>query len=523
MYFKRGPANSFEHDLAGITSHILGQILVVFILCLPRSATSAISDLPINHAHFNDKNEVILDGAWQVFENYNLIEQGEAVPTFLTRTELDWQALGIVQKYPKGTHISLRYFLKGLPSRKHGYALFARFHLPSLIRIYPLGGKRRSLQARVGFPARDFQSEGYGYGIKMVPFVSEGPDQVWVFEIFQSNYRPLYGGSPEFKVLPGELLERELTSPVFSDIICLGSLLILGLYNFMIYVNFRRDITALTLGLTCFASSLRVVGSSYWLRQTYLYKESWEQVAGVLEYLSIFIAPLFFVLYVANLFPKTLPKNLRNGIVGLFLLACTTILIYFDRPFQYLTYYQLILVVGIIFGVLIPLVRASLLKIPGARFILISSALPLFTIGTDILISQGVLNWSYLTGYSMTLFFLLQSHLVGSRLSESYNRVYALNSELTEGNNKNLALIGELKKLIYPHQVTMITENKSRLEETMPTGKHLAACISFDIQSSSTLGHSENYPFFESVLKRCHRVMMRNYDPHSLNAHARDG
>ena len=80
-------------------------------------------------------------------------------------------------------------------------------------------------------------------------------------------------------------------------------------------------------------------------------------------------------------------------------------------------------------------------------------------------------------------------------------------------------LLKELSKLVYRHQITSIREG-AHLESTMPVTSRFTCVLCFDIQNSSQIKHPEKHTFFQVVLKRCHQLMMADYDPYLLTASA---
>jgi hypothetical protein len=77
----------------------------------------------------------------------------------------------------------------------------------------------------------------------------------------------------------------------------------------------------------------------------------------------------------------------------------------------------------------------------------------------------------------------------------------------------------QLKKIIYPHQLESIMDGQ-QLEQTMPVGKGTAAVIAFDIVASSQVDHDTIQEFLRQLFARCHASMMKNYQPHTLQANA---
>ena len=78
---------------------------------------------------------------------------------------------------------------------------------------------------------------------------------------------------------------------------------------------------------------------------------------------------------------------------------------------------------------------------------------------------------------------------------------------------------GEIQKILYPHQINMVKQNKP-IEETMPTTTSEACMITFDVQNSSGIGLHKHHEFFEAVIKHCHMAMHENYNEHLLSSNA---
>ncbi|MFW7379503.1 MAG: 7TM diverse intracellular signaling domain-containing protein [Oligoflexus sp.] len=76
---------------------------------------------------------------------------------------------------------------------------------------------------------------------------------------------------------------------------------------------------------------------------------------------------------------------------------------------------------------------------------------------------------------------------------------------------------GQLKKMVYPHQLEQMKRGVS-LEETMPCKGDEAAVICFDIVNSSKIKHPQAKEFFSRVFDRCHIIMERNYRFRPLTA-----
>lgn len=68
----------------------------------------------------------------------------------------------------------------------------------------------------------------------------------------------------------------------------------------------------------------------------------------------------------------------------------------------------------------------------------------------------------------------------------------------------------QMKKLLYPHQVTKILDGET-LEKTMPVGSSLAAIISLDVISSSKIKDKKFEVNLENFLKDCREMVLEGY------------
>ncbi len=78
---------------------------------------------------------------------------------------------------------------------------------------------------------------------------------------------------------------------------------------------------------------------------------------------------------------------------------------------------------------------------------------------------------------------------------------------------------GELKKIVFPHQVDQIW-NGQQLAQTMPVGSSKAYTVVFDVIGSSRMPLADPRAFLSSVFTACSELMMENYQGEHLLANA---
>ncbi len=131
------------------------------------------------------------------------------------------------------------------------------------------------------------------------------------------------------------------------------------------------------------------------------------------------------------------------------------------------------------------------------------------------------ISWFMLIAVSFeTIFFSLA---IGERLrleieSSLREQAILLNRHRREVEARSHAY-QQLGKVFYPHQLQKM-EQGFELETTMPTAPGKACVIQLDIVNSSQIWPAYRKEFLVGFLKRCHTIMMNNYDAVTMRADA---
>jgi class 3 adenylate cyclase len=131
-----------------------------------------------------------------------------------------------------------------------------------------------------------------------------------------------------------------------------------------------------------------------------------------------------------------------------------------------------------------------------------------------VLSSMGVIRVESLWGRDV--------HLIGSTIEVilfSIATSLKLNNKFAQQKKENDHVLGQLQKIVYPHQLEKIREGRT-LEETMPTGKAEACVLAFDIIASSRIQHDKVKDFIEQAIELCVSTMYDRYDAKRLAADA---
>jgi class 3 adenylate cyclase len=152
-----------------------------------------------------------------------------------------------------------------------------------------------------------------------------------------------------------------------------------------------------------------------------------------------------------------------------------------------------------------------------AYFFLIAWSFILLTISAAILnvVSNGSISYSNLI-YAAELASAFEGIALSIALAD---RIKETNLAVAKSVKKELHVADQLRKIVYPHQIDMISRG-IELESTMPTGVGEACVISLDIVGSSKIQHIYAKEFFRKVFSRCNEVMMEGYSKDDMRASA---
>jgi len=226
------------------------------------------------------------------------------------------------------------------------------------------------------------------------------------------------------------------------------------------------------------------------------------------------ISVLLFVIFVADILniKKQLPA--WKWVFYSIYFLCSIILVgqFLDHPFAMKLLNILILsTVPLSLGVGI---HAIIKRVPTARLMLLTMMLP--AVGSFVGLQASLFDrWLPIAFVAcaqplgIDLEMILLSMIVGYKIRKEHQSL----------RNKRDHAYNELKKIVYPHQVTDVWEGRS-LESTMPVGRSHAYALVFDVIASSKISLDNPRTFLSGVFQRCSNLMMENYDGQRMIANA---
>lgn len=257
---------------------------------------------------------------------------------------------------------------------------------------------------------------------KWVPQIIELPDQDTVRITLQiSNFSHRKGGAREAILLGDEAFLRSQANELLAfDLLLTGTLVMTGLFFCALYFFGQREKSAIFFSVFCLTFSYRVVGADDYTLQIIYPGMAW-LTSIRLEYLSLFVPPIFFTLYTHALFPLKYRVNTLYVFVAISILASGITLIFPPTVFTSLVdAYLILLLVGILIVAYV-YIRAYQRNMEGSRYALISSLMILMIFSYKIYLYMGAAEEIELisfVGYlaffffqSLILFFLFTNSL----------------------------------------------------------------------------------------------------------------
>ncbi len=275
-----------------------------------------------------------------------------------------------------------------------------------------LDGLRKFASGVVG-PSEGRMLEKISY--KPIYFKPSQKDLEVVIQI--SNFKDRHGG------VWGSILFGSESGLSFHDLektaiemLLTGILLITGIYQLILFIFNRKDLSFLFFGIFCLLIGLRTVLTSGWLFE-FIFKNIGFEWYDKMQLLIIDIAPPVFLFFLRSLFPKEADLRIVSALslpgilLALFVLP-TPVKIHTNA--LTVSQYVLTFLIPYVFFVLF---RALRKKREGSVLVLSGFAVLAAVIMNDILYSNLVINSSMIIPVGMMIFILLQSVMLSIRVA----------------------------------------------------------------------------------------------------------
>lgn len=343
------------------------------------------------------------------------------------------------------------YDIEGMNFTPEGYATYyLKMYLPGLQQAYGLhnegqgsayslwvNGSLLTQRGRVGTSFQEMTPE-----TKPITIFFEPEDEIVEIVLQISNFHHRKGGfRNELLLGTAETIHSNQLQSWFIEAFSAATLFVMGLYHFFIFIYRTKDKATIYFALICWLAALRI-GVTNQSTLMFHFPIDWF-VSLRIEYLTFFLAPLPFALFMQSLYPKDFHRWFVYMVFGagigftLFLVVVDTLTLSYSS-----TYYQIVYFLEIIYYAFF-LVRIIRRKREGAFYIGIATVFVFAAIIMETLILQDIidpisitnfLTIDQITSFSFLAFIFVQAILLANLFSKSFDRVETLSVELEETN-----------------------------------------------------------------------------------------
>lgn len=274
-----------------------------------------------------------------------------------------------------------------------------------------------------------------GFTAYSLPFITNlnmNTDQMEII-LHIANYLYRDGGLWENVVIgDSERITRKFNHTLWLEIFLIGSLMIMALYHFGLFILRRSDKTTLYFGLFCLFIALRIGVTGTMFIPRIMPGFSWS-IFKKIEFLTFYLGLGFFNLFIHHMIPQIIQRKITNiifitsAVFSLVVIITPTwVYSYSLLPFQIFT-----IIAGsyLLTGVFIQAVRTRKQE---AVIIAIGSALFFLSVINDMLYAQfpSLIPYGHLVPWGVLIFIFSQSFSLSSRFSRAMTTVEELSRNL---------------------------------------------------------------------------------------------
>jgi diguanylate cyclase (GGDEF)-like protein len=249
-----------------------------------------------------------------------------------------------------------------------------------------------------------------------------------------SNFHYRSGGMWDELILgtPEQITTLTKKNLAFESIL-LGSLILSGLYHFVLYIYRRKETILLQFGIICLVIGARISVIGEQILSQFFPRIPWE-ILIKMEYLAFYIVLPLFAWFLSGLYPRELSKKFTKVLSVISLLF--SLLVIFTPAIIYtesLFFYQMVTIISV-FYIITSLLMAAIRKREGAKVVLTCGAFYALTVINDILHNNRMIETTNLSSLGLFVFIFSQSYILAKSSSNAFQKVEQYSTELTELN-----------------------------------------------------------------------------------------
>ncbi|PAV28057.1 hypothetical protein CIL05_18270 [Virgibacillus profundi] len=372
-----------------------------------------------------------LNGEWEFYwherhDSVDLRQGGGQLKPSIVDVPADWsnyKALG--EALPSSGHATYRLQIY-LPKNELG--TYKAIYISGAASAYSLliNGEEKFQR---GIPGTNRKEEIPANSSEVIPFYAETNPVELIVQV--SNYSQRRAGIYE-PVLIGEpetLFKHREKTILYRSIIVV-SLVIIGLYHFIIFLFRKKDYSFLFFAIVCTVVAIRATIIEQALAGYLLPFLNFE-VATSLEYLGASLGALFLTLFTCTQFPEDMHRKIRNGItivLGVYsLFVILTPALVFTQTMILL---QVLVLVAVLYGLII-YIKAVPKRRPGSYLNAAATFILILLVINDVLYYNDLIRTTELTSVGLFFFLFTQAVILSKSYSTSFARAERLSDDLS--------------------------------------------------------------------------------------------
>ena len=481
---------------------IIGAAISYAIMSAPESppirSEQGLLDLTQDHI---GTNPVKLEGEW-TFYWHTLLSPED----IRSRTETGGQS----DRYINIPGSWLGYRLDGQELTGEGFATFRlliklseqdrnerlALRLPTIFHAYKLW-VNGELLANAGMVGQDKSNMTPQLATKLVFFEPKNDRIELVIQV--SNFHHNRGGiTKEIELGGSNVLTTRIELKVATDMFITASLLVIGVYNLMLFILRRQDRAPLYFGLFTLLFGIRALLNGELMFAQFFPDFPWE-LQFKMEYLTLCLGGYVITKYYECIFPNYVTRWFR---LGSRIATGTLCLIVVVTPA--IIYTKLLMLIGVVVVLhmvylMVGLAKAAIQRLEGALIFLLVSVVALITVINDFLYFN---EWSPIGNTSpagLLIFTIAQMILLSSRFTRAATNEVRIARELQEANDRLTDMNTNLEQIVKERTFALseahedLRTSYEQLLRSEHGRKKLLAYITHDLRLplSSMLGYVE--------------------------------
>lgn len=327
---------------------------------------------------------------------------------------------------------------KGLPPRKEGYEIKVHHEVSThLTLLYREDDPRQVYQLGNGVVGPSAATSEPQELPRTLHFDSPSRDTVWVVLVQVANFDHARGGMWRAPLIGPAPALSQLTQREFDTLlIAVGVQLVMGIYNFVIFLRRRQEFSSLLLAICCLLSMLRSLCNGFLISYFFPDVFGWPfHLHYCLDYMTMVSLSCLYLGFIHSSFPGHTERWEQRLVPIWFAINSSfAVMALVTEPVFFTSLKNLFLLIsfGNLLAAFVVLLRAIEKKVPGARLAMFAFVLMFATGCYDLLCSFALVPDPFLTPYGLTIFIFLQSQVVAGRFADALDTAEHLSLQLQQ-------------------------------------------------------------------------------------------